>query len=374
MSNPATLGLHSLLVAEISALGPMPFDKWMQHCLYHSEYGYYNRGADHVGRSGDFFTSVSVGSCFGSILAERIVKYVKQHQECEILEIGANTGQLANDILTHLQTNHTGVYEKISYTICEPLEQMRSVQQDNLSEHILKITHANSLADFSTSKPSGIILSNELIDAFPVKLVMRQGGQWLERYVDYDGSNFQWTNQVISTPRLMEFTQSLADYPDGYQTEYRPSINSFASLCARCFDQALSITIDYGYSNSSFYDPYRNTGTLRCFFQHKADEDPLTHVGLKDITAHVDFTQLAQSFTEAGLSPQYFDSQTRYLISHAPSLLKKIETGETKNPAKWIRQFQTLTHPSIMGQQFNVLECELGLSANKSAMEKLELL
>ncbi|MFC5050052.1 class I SAM-dependent methyltransferase [Rubritalea spongiae] len=373
-SNPATLSLNSLLVEEISALGPLSFDRWMQHCLYHPEFGYYTKGAQNVGKYGDFFTSVSVGSCFGSILAERIAKYNQHTGANEILEIGANTGQLACDILDHLHSHYPDIYSEIRYNLCEPLHVMQEVQLKTLSLHQPKISHCNSLADFKSTSSNGIILSNELFDAFPVKLIIRKEQQWLERCVDYKESQFQWLDQAITSPKLAEFVDELGDYPEDYQTEYRPGLASFVELSARCFEHALSITIDYGYPKSTFYDISRKSGTLRCFTNHHADESPLETPGQKDISAHVDFTQLAQDFTAAHFSPQYFDSQTRYLIQHATPLLKKIEEGKIQEAAKWIRQFQTLTHPSMMGQQFNVLECELNQPANQQALRQLEIL
>lgn len=369
----ATLGLHSLLIEEIKNLGPMPFDKWMQHCLYHPEFGYYTKGSQNVGRTGDFFTSVSVGSCFGSILAERIVKYISNHPPAAIVEIGANTGQLALDILNHLKEHHPTHYNNITYTICEPLERMREVQRNTLAVHCDKFTHATSLAKLTTSQTSGVILSNELIDAFPVKLVVRNNNQWLERCVDFKNETFQWSEQEIQSPKLKEFAQSLPHLPDGYLTEYRPGLESFSQLAAQMFETSLSITIDYGYPKSEYYHPTRNTGTLRCYHQHKADDEPLLLMGQKDITAHVDFSHLAKCMLEAQLAPQYFDSQTRYLIEHATPLLEKIEAGDMANSAKWIRQFHTLTHPSMMGNQFKVLECEKGVAASKEALTALEL-
>lgn len=359
-SDRATLA--SFLQSEIESSGPMPFDQWMSHCLYHPQWGYYNKGAENVGREGDFYTSVSVGRCFGMLLAHRIISYCNDHpqlQQLDLVETGANNGQLALDILETLAANAPELYSKLRYTICEPLSSMQSKQSNTLAQHQEKLTHLANLNEVTTPYARAIFLSNELIDAFPVKLIKKQGLQWCELYVDFSNDQFSFFEQAIQSNDLASFVNNLPDdLPDGYQTEFRPGLPALAELYSKSMQQGLVLTIDYGHTAADYYSPERHTGSLRTFYQHTAGEDPLRHIGEQDITAHVDFSQLTECFESAGFETTYFNSQSRYLTQHATQWFAAIESSLAPPPSKLIRQFQTLTHPTMMGRQFHVLECE----------------
>jgi len=349
----------------------------MELCLYHPTLGYYNKGSDRVGRNGDFYTSVSVGACFGTLLAHRIANHIHEqlaHETFDLVEIGANTGQLACDILDELRDYSPTVYARVRYTICEPLSSMRAVQLETLLQHPEKIQHLNTLRDITSPLEHAVILSNELIDAFPVKLIKKIDGDWLELKVTSKDSNFEFIPSATFSPSLLEFTNTLPTaLPDGYTTEYRPGLNAFADSCSQALKKGLIITIDYGHIHRDFYQHERITGTLRTFHQHTAGEIPLEHIGEQDITAHVDFTQLATALQAVDLEPSYFNSQTRYLTHHAADLFKRIETQSDNLPTKLIRQFQTLTHPAMMGRQFHVLECVKNGSKHPEVRSRLDL-
>lgn len=371
----ATLSLQSILLSHIKSQGPLPFDQWMSQCLYHPTYGYYTNGDERVGKSGDFFTSVSVGSLFGKILTYRIAEFIKTHaeQDFTIIETGGNTGQLAYDILESLAADFPELYAHCNYTICEPLSQMRAKQATLLQKHHNKISHISQIRRNTSENELGIILSNELIDAFPTKLITLKNSEWLERHVSYQSNNFCWHDQPILNSTLKSFADSLSGYPNNYTTEYRLGTQEFVAQCAKPFTHSLCITIDYGYTDSDLYHPSRTTGSLRCYSRHTADEDPLTEPGNKDITAHVNFSMLAAQMKEHGLEPQTFESQSRYLTLHSKALLKQFEKENPIEISNWIRQFQTLTHPSMMGQRFHILECIKGAIPQPAVLEKLEL-
>ena len=371
----ATLSLASILQSEIEKNGSMAFDQWMEQCLYHPEFGYYTNGDKRVGREGDFYTSISVGSCFGMILAHRIITYANEQRNLSslsIVETGANTGQLACDILDTLSTEAPDLYSKLSYVICEPLDSMRSTQLQTLNQHTAKLTHLAQISDTSPPLPHAILLSNELIDAFPVKLITKIDGVWLEKLVTSSDSGFDFENASIESAELTQFIRTLPEeLPDGYLTEFRPCLSKFATTCSESIEQGLIITIDYGHIDKDFYSLERVTGSLRTFYQHTAGEDPLENIGVQDITAHVDFTQLAKCFQTVNLAPTYFDTQSRYLTHHAHSWFKCIEESGEAPPSKLIRQFQTLTHPAMMGRQFHVLECMKNAEQNPAVLTKL---
>lgn len=368
--------LVSHLKTKISTTGPLPFDKWMSDCLYHPQWGYYSKGDARVGREGDFFTSVSVGKCFGMLLSYRLADYARTNhieEQFDLIELGANTGQLACDILDSLRSDFPHLYKKVRYTICEPLASMHKIQSSTLKEHSAIVEFHATLSDIKQAKKHGILLSNELIDAFPVKLITKKDGQWRELHVVNDNDDFTFITEAIHSPQLQEFCNNLPPLPDGYTTEYRPGLEAFAQKCASVLEQGMVLTIDYGHIRSDFCAARRTTGTLRTFYNQTADETPLVNAGEQDITAHVDFTQLALAYQSAGFEPQYFDSQSRFLIQIAKPWFQTIENKQQAPPAKLIRQFQTLTHPGMMGNQFSILECALNRTPDHSVLAKLEL-
>ncbi len=387
IAQDATLRLQSHVKHCIAEHGDISFAQYMQLALYHPELGYYTRGQQNVGKSGDFFTSVSVGSCFGIILAHRIHSLwenqpnFNQAAPFHLIEIGANSGQLAKDILDTIQQQFPNLYTQLRYHIAEHLEAAKLSQLNTLKNHQDRLTHHTELAEISETQ--GIIISNELIDAFPVHLLQLQNNQWNERLVTVENDELTFILSENLSPELEAFTQTLPqDLPEGYQTEYRPAIDSFTQAARNALQHSTTITIDYGHTHSAYYQPSRSTGTLRCYHQHQADEAPLDLPGLKDITAHVDFTQLANSYLNADHYLTHFSAQSHYLTTHARDWLIQLEnelTDEDASPQqqqlamKSIRQFQTLTHPTIMGHQFYILETSTQSPSTPDTLALLEV-
>lgn len=379
-SHDATLRLESFLHHKIHELGKLSFPEYMHHTLYHPDWGYYTRGSENVGKTGDFFTSVSVGSCFGIILAHRIHKLWLERgspQNYHIIEIGANNGQLALDILNTIQKSFADLYTSISYHIIEHLDIAREAQSQMLATHSHRThlhTNTTQLVQKQGVQKQGFILSNELIDAFPVHLLQLQNGKWHEKNVTLTDGKLDFTLSEPLTPELEHFTSKLPkNLPDNYQTEYRSGLAKHLTEIGEMLESFHTITIDYGHTHSSYYTASRSTGTLRCYHQHQADDEPLLLPGLKDITAHVDFTQLATAYLENGHALTEFSSQSHYLITHAREWLLELEKKPHPENFKLIRQFQTLTHPTTMGHQFHVLETFSEGPSCVLALEKLEI-
>ncbi|GAA5494597.1 hypothetical protein Rhal01_00759 [Rubritalea halochordaticola] len=373
----ATPALHSLIQNEIRERGPISFARYMELALYHDSLGYYTRGKQNIGKEGDFITSVSIGKTFGAILAHRIYNY---WTECgspssfHLVELAANDGQLALDILSELRDSFPELFASVRYHICEHLPVMAKLQAEKLQSFSQLLSHYNDPAELSEQARTGVVLSNELIDAMPVRLVRKYQAQWHELLVTNDEEGFAYTESAELDTELQQFTQKLpTELCEGYTTEYRPRLAEFCHSVASILETGLVITIDYGYSRSAYYDEHRNTGTLRTYFKHQAGEDPLIMPGRLDITAHVDFTQLALAFREAGLGITDFSPQASYLTRHGSSWLQGLEQLPWEKQQKFIRQFQTLTHPSMMGRQFLVLECKKGCPDVPRAIDLCEI-
>lgn len=328
----------------------------MAMALYETDLGYYAKGVHQVGKAGDFFTSVSVGPLFGHLLARRFLaewQKLGQPTRWRITECGAHDGTLAIDILRSLAELDLQALQGLEYAIPEPLDSLRKAQEQTLKPYSKIVRH---LSDSNTldSQP-GVIFGNEVLDALPFHVVECQQQQWQECRVGIDADGGQvWTLCPIDDPELIAALAPVgSDFADGYRTEVRTNFLSFLQPLAQSLTAGSMIWIDYGFERDDYYHPARRSGTLRTFDQHRAGENPLEHPGDTDITAHVDFSAVAEAAATLGGSPDRLTSQGSWLTQIAREwLLGQAGTAD----AKLLRQFQTLTHPAQLGRSFQIME------------------
>ncbi|MFM2197948.1 MAG: hypothetical protein RLZZ505_1380 [Verrucomicrobiota bacterium] len=345
----ATPSLRERIVTEISNRGSLSFPEYLAIALYDPEYGYYARDNTQVGRHGDFYTSVSVGPLFGRLLARRFFGWWEatgKPAEWRILEIGAHDGTLAADILSELRQLSPDAWQALEYAIPEPLPRLRGLQKARLESLASRLLIAEGFEGIAARPLPGIAFGNEILDALPFHLIEFRGGAWQELHV-IAGEN----GTLALEPRETSI-QLGGDFPEGYRTEVRTNFPDFLTAITACLNDGLLIFADYGFAAPEYYDIYRSSGTLRTFSSHQAGEDPFAAPGETDITAHVDFTDLAKAAISLGYSPRAFTSQGSYLTQLAKPL---ILNGGMDDP-KTIAQFQSLTHPAHLGAKFHVIE------------------
>ncbi len=363
-AGPATPGIARRLRGKIASSGPLPFPEFMAAALYDPDEGYYARRTSQVGRGGDFFTSVSVGPLFGALLARRFLGWwhgAGRPSRWRVIEAGAHDGKLAADVLAALDALDPAATAALEYVIPEPLPRLRDAQRQTLVRGESRVRHVNHPVDLGQPLP-GIAFGNEVLDALPCHLVERRGGDWHERVVAVDGDGrFSWESSPSLAPALQAAVDALGEgFPEGYRTEVRTNFRDFLAPLAAALDDGLMLWIDYGFARPDYYHPDRTTGTLRTFAAHRAGEDPLAAPGEADITAHVDFTAVAEVSAAMGWPPACFDNQGAWLTRIGRDWLAAQEGAPD---ARAIRQFQTLTHPGQLGARFHVLECATGTAA-----------
>jgi len=365
MATPAFADANSPLLekirARITQSGPIRFRDYMQMALYDPESGYYASQSQKVGKGGDFITSVSVGQCFGLILARRLLSFWEENgrpSAFHIIEPGAHAGTLCADILSEIQSHCPPFFDAIHYHLIEATPTLRQAQQATLDTRFMgKYSSHPSLGELHGLH--GVVISNELIDAFPVDLVKFKDGKWWQLYVDGSGGELTFITEEPGDFALQKFCSTLGNaFPDGYLTEFNPGIASFVQDASSALSSGLMITIDYGYHAEDYYHPARTTGTLQTYHQHQKSDDPLAFPGAIDITCHVDFSRVISEATAAGFSKPNLSSQASYLTTHARDWLISLEAAadESNTGTALLRQFQTLTHPAMLGTQFTVLE------------------
>ena len=356
-TDSATPSLHEWVSRKIAARGGVPFPEYLDIVLYDKQRGYYAKSQDQVGSEGDFYTSVSVGPMFGRLLARRFVKGwddAGNPHTWRILEIGAHDGKLAADILSEIRAFRPDAWQALEYAIAEPLPRLRDSQEKRLAGLATKLRIVTDSTELADNPLPGFAFGNEILDALPFHLVEFSEASWRELHVcAAAGKLFMEPRSIVPASPLAARLDTLGrDFPEGYRTEIRTNFEGFLDGLSACLVDGTMLFTDYGYAAPEYYDRSRTTGTLRTFSSHKAAEDPLESPGEKDITAHVDFTDLTNAAESLGLRPTVFSHQGSYLTHLATPLILEGEIGDVKS----IAQFQSLTHPAHLGAGFHAIE------------------
>jgi SAM-dependent MidA family methyltransferase len=356
----------------IEIRGIISFAEFMQVALYCPKYGFYEREKDIIGRRGDFFTSVSVGELFGHLLAFQFAEWLALEMtssqatsdaKVHIVEAGAHRGEFARDVLGWIKENRPELFEKIEYRLIEPSERRREWQARTLEEFRPQVRWFQDFEGMGAEGVSGVIFSNELLDAMPVHRVGWDAKErrWFEWGVVSAGSEFRWERmqpgQGLDARKtwLGELPPALLDVlPDGFVTEVCLKASRWWSNAARCLRSGKLMTIDYGFALEELLAPERSQGTLRAYRGHRVAADVLAHPGEQDLTAHINFTAIENAGLEAGLGTEAFTTQSRYLTAILARMRSEGALPEDLKPAL-ARQFKTLTSPDLLGRAFRVL-------------------
>jgi SAM-dependent MidA family methyltransferase len=356
--------LRGIMEKETRERGAISFARFMELALYCPNSGYYEQEGVSPGRSGDFFTSVSVGSLFGELLAFQFTEWLAQlpAQPRQLVEAGAHDGRLALDILRWLRLHRPEVLESLQYWIVEPSARRRESQEKTLGELAGSVRWFDSWGVLPQSGVNGVIFSNELLDAMPVHRVGWDAAnkQWFEWGVSIQADALSWTRMPLEAGALLKAGLSdlprelMEVLPDNFTTEIGLAAVQWWREAARALRSGKLLAIDYGLTAEQFFVPERREGTLRGYHRHHATHELLARPGEQDITGHVNFTAVQQAGEAAGLRTAVFQSQAQFLSG----IVKRVnEAGESFGEwtPKHTRQFQTLTHPEHLGRPFRVL-------------------
>lgn len=359
--SPGPDGPAEELRRRIAKNGPVGFDEFMAVALYHPHGGYYAAREPRTGKRGDFFTSVSVGPVFGKLLAAQFAE-MREHlgrpADFTLVEQGANDGQLMADILSAWERPVPRIL------IVEPLPRLRELQQQTLAPwagHVTHVAHESELPAFT-----GVFFANELLDAFPVKILARENDKWLERRVGYDNRRFVFVDAPLADDAFPPpvVPQSVPRFV----TEACPSLAPWMRTLASKLARGWILLIDYGHPARIRHDPARAAGTLAAYRNHERRHDPLEAPGTQDLTAHVDFTAAARAAEDAGLALAGFTDQHHALASLAAHAFPPMASAPLDPvAAKEMRALRQLLHPESMGTSFKFLALSKQTDAPLSA-------
>lgn len=331
--------------------GWISFARFMELALYAPMFGYYSGGSRKFGSAGDFVTAPELTQLFARTLAP-FAQSVMAASEPQILEFGAGSGQLAADLLAELAR-----CERLPrhYCILELSSELRARQYDNLRARVPDLIDRVNWLDRLPASFAGLMLGNEVLDAMPVHLVRWSNTEILERGVTWDaGGGFDWADRS-ATGQVLEVARRLPVAPP-YLSEVALPAAAWIMECGRLLSQGALLLLDYGFPRPEFYHPQRATGTLMCHYRHHTHTDPLWLPGLNDITAHVDFTAVAEAGVASGLELAGYTSQAAFLMECG--LLDRLAAVGPADSLDYLRaaaQVQKLLSPSEMGELFKVI-------------------
>lgn len=281
----------------------------MQFALHDSDHGYYARKIRTVGAQGDFSTTATLSSTLGAAIADRVVNWLKENPgSLHLIEIGAGDGSLAESVIKALPFMQR---LKLHYHIVDTSEPLRQIQQQRLNKHKV-LWHETPRDAVKAAGGRAIIFSNELVDAFPVRIFQRSQSEWLELYWDKQSEHFQ-------KPTVLPESAALTPtHPEQHRVEVHESYRQWLEEWITSWREGEMITIDYGDTYPEIYHR-RPQGTVRAFLLHENLTGPAIYqnVGHQDLTADVNFTDLIDWGEELGLETISLTDQTSFLAPYA---------------------------------------------------------
>lgn len=338
-----TSALASLIAQRIDEAGGwLPFDEFMAMALYAPGLGYYASGRPTFGLGpkggSDFVTAPELSPLFGRALARQVAQALIVTEVDEVWEFGAGSGALAEQVLDTLLLTENAPQR---YVIVELSATLRESQQQRLARFGSRVQWVDALP----RKFRGVVIGNEVLDAMPVKLLHFDGQAWQERGVVFTPKGFAWEDRPTNRRPPYDASHWVA----GTVTEVHPQAKAWVRTVAAALEAGAMFLIDYGFGDSEYYHPQRIGGTLMCHHQHRADPDPLTAVGEKDITAHVNFTTVALTGQDAGLAVLGYTTQAHFLLNCGlTDLLQAASLQERAMAQKLITEHE-------MGELFKVI-------------------
>ncbi|BCA79192.1 SAM-dependent methyltransferase [Desulfuromonas sp. AOP6] len=357
--NSEAKALEAFLLQHVRQNGGISFAEYMSQCLYHPQYGYYMVSRDRIGKGGDFFTSSSVHSLFGRLIAKQLHEMwdILGRDAFTVVEQGAGEGHLCLDILDSIADDFPDFYEAMTYQLVEISPDNRTRQKTLLSRHLARVDWCE-FADLKNIR--GCFLSNELVDAFPVRLFEKHNGVLKEVYVVAGENGLGEELRPLEDPHITDYFRTVGIEPvEGNRFEVNLPAVEWMHAVADVLEVGFVLTVDYGYPAGELYAPFRRNGTLMCYRNHQSSDNPYDAPGSQDITAHIDFTALQKFGAERGLVTLFFGPQYKFLM--ALGFVETLMEMQAREPDEKRARALRLTLKNLivpdggMGETFKVL-------------------
>jgi len=336
-----------------AAGGFLTLERYVSMALYEPGLGYYVAGARKFGSAGDFVTAPELTPLFGAALAAQVARILAATRERVVLELGAGTGALCADLLVALAAQGALPHR---YEILEVSPDLRERQRATLAARAPALVGRVTWLDRLPARIAGAIVMNEVLDAVPAHVVVRRDGAWLERGVTLRDGRLALDERPLVHGPLRALAEARFPPDQDYASELNPAAEALVGALARKLSAGAMLIVDYGFPRAEYYHPQRVDGTLVAHYRHRVLSDVLVLPGLADLTAHVDFTAIAEAGERAGLHVAGFASQGAFLLGCG--ILDALARCGEPESAAYLREaaaVQKLVSPAEMGELFKVL-------------------
>ncbi len=358
--------MRAHIQADIAQAGGwIPFARYMELALYAPGLGYYAGGAAKFGAAGDFVTAPEMTPLFGATLA-RAVEAVLRATGGEILELGAGSGRLALDLLRELEIRQA---LPARYRILEVSPDLRLRQRELIAAEAPHLLPRVVWLDRLPERFVGLMLANEVLDAMPVHLLHWLDGEVFERGVVVERGEFAWRDLRLSEGPLWQAAKAINPGPD-YVSEINLAAPAWIASLAQCLERGVMLCFDYGFPRGEYFHPQRYMGTLRVHYRHHSLDDPFYLPGLCDLTAHVDFSAVADAARASGLDLLGYTSQANFLLNAGLLELMQRMTPGSIDYLRAAAAVQKLLQPSEMGELFKAIAFGRGIDGNLPGFER----
>jgi SAM-dependent MidA family methyltransferase len=352
--------LRDRIAAEIRRIGPIPFSRYMELCLYEPELGYYSRAREKFGKAGDFYTSSDVHAVFGRLLArqfEEMWRVLGSPARIDMIELGPGRGLFACDVLDWSARQFPDFAAALRYSLVEQSAHLRAKLQERLAGYVAsgKCAIYDSLEQAAAAASDNVVVfGNEFFDALPVELIDHRGAVRVavetERFVE---------QFVAPSATENEFLDRYGVHPEEGERVEAPLLSlTWMDRIAALFDKrrGFVVLIDYGYTREQQLAG-RHRDTLMTYRRHVFTPSPYEAPGEQDVTAHVNFTALRSRGLERGLEAPALVTQSQFLIGIGEETQFADAFQDCRLPqeqAKVALQLKHLISPEAMGETFQV--------------------
>ncbi len=357
--------LRKRIIERIKAEGPVTFETFMEMALYEPGLGYYASQNTKIGKEGDFYTSSHLHPAFGVMIGKQIEEMweiLGKPSDFKIIEMGSGAGYLCKDMLEYFKgvgasrgrgASEREIFKSLQYIIVELNPAVIENQKNLLNEFSDKIRWSSALGELS--KVKGCILSNELLDAFPVHLI-EMDDEIKEILVGLEADKLIEIKVSPGAPEIPEYLKEFSiALEKGYRTEINLKIKEWLKEINNILDEGFIFIIDYGYPAWDYYSEDRNRGTLLCYHKHQIIENPYQNIGEQDMTAHVNFSSVKKWGEELGIKTIGFCRQGIFLVSLGIDEEMSRLHKESKDYLFEVARIKKLILPGTLGETHKAL-------------------
>lgn len=274
------------------ASGLMSFESFMRMALYDPQRGYYAKHIRGIGGGKADFTTVPAR--FGKLLAAAIARWAisaMRRTGCrDWIEMGPGEGVLMREVMRALPWY---LRLRVRCHFVETSDVLKLLQRQKVGKYAS--WHATPADAMQACDGRALVFSNELVDAFPVRVFRKSGSRWMELGVDWPadgvGGREVW-GICEDMPDSSIFDQN---HNDGQRVEVHDSYHAWLEDWLPTWRAGEMLTIDYGNEVSGLYHR-RPQGSLRGYLMHQRviDAEIYQNIGMQDLTADVNFTDLSR--------------------------------------------------------------------------------